>query len=125
MIIDPNNPSKVADLSEEINIIPNQWGVIQTLGLFEHELKSQKTVLVPRTQEEDSLITDRNWDERNNTIRSGKGEVLPLAVPHYPVDDAITPNDIDGEVDWGSVASSGGVVRTKTLDSVRAKKMER
>src|SRR5690606_19353775 len=98
-IANPFKLGKVADLSAEINVIPNQWGVINMLGIFRDEPKSQKTVLVPRNIEQEAIITDRNWDERNNTIAGGQRDVLPLMIPHYPVDDAITPNDVDGNVD--------------------------
>ena len=121
-----NNPfqlGKVADRSDEINIIPNQWGVIQRLGIFTDDPKSQKTVLVPRTMEEEAIIQDRNWDERNNTITGGQRDVLPLMIPHYPVDDAITPNDVDGVVDWDALMQGGGNVLS--VDKVRVEKMER
>lgn len=123
-IANPFQAGKLADLSQEINIIPNQWGVIQRLGLFIDDPKTQKTVLVPRTVEEEALIPDRNWDERNNTIKGGERDVLPLVIPHYPVDDAITPNDVDGNVDWGRIMSGGGA-RAQSVDEVRATKMER
>lgn len=122
-IANPFKLGKVADLSAEINIVPNQWGVINTLGLFRNEPKSQKTVLVPRTTEADTILTDRNWDERNNTINGGERDVLPLIIPHYPVDDAIKPNDVDGNVDWDSLLAGGNGVLS--VDKVRAEKMAR
>lgn len=122
-IQNPFQLGKVADRSEEINIIPNQWGVIQRLGVFTDDPKSQKTVLVPRRIEEDAIMEDRNWDERNQTIAGGQRDVLPLMIPHYPLDDAITPNDVDGQVDWDSVMNGGGNVLS--IDKVRVEKMER
>ena len=122
-IANPFKLGKVADLSQEINIIPNTWGVIQTLGIFRNEPKAQKTVLIPRTTEEDAIAVDRNWDERNSAIKGGKRDVLPLVIPHYPIDDTITPNDVDGNVDWDSLMAGGNA--TLTVDRVRAEKMAR
>lgn len=122
-IANPFKLGKVVDLSSEINLVPNRWGVINTLGIFRNEPKSQKTVLVPRTEEADAVAVDRNWDERNSTITSGKRDVLPIVIPHFPVDDAITPNDIDGNVDWNSLMAGGNSVIT--LDKVRVEKMDR
>lgn len=122
-IADPNKLGKVTDLTADINIVPNQWGVVNSMNVFKNEMKSQKTVLVPRTTEQDALIPDRNWDERNNTIKGGSRDMLPVQIPHFPVDDAITPNDIDGVIDFTSLFAGGA--NTESVDKVRAAKMER
>lgn len=122
-IANPFELGRAADRSEEINIIPNRWGVINSLGLFGVERKTQKTVLVPRTREEDVLIEDRNWDERDNTMKGVQKDMLPLQIPHYPLDDAITPQDLDGTLDWSAITSGGN--NLLTLDRARATKMER
>lgn len=122
-IVNPNNPNRVVDLSAEINIVPNQWGLYNTLGLFQNEYKNQKQVLIPRTTEVETVLEDRNWDERNNAIAKGERDMLSLVIPHFPVDDAITPNDVDGAADWDSVLQGGNNILT--VDKVRAEKMER
>ena len=43
-----------------------------------------------------------------------------LKIPHFPLDDAITPNDIDGIVRAGSLAE---FAELETVASVRADKM--
>lgn len=122
-IANPFELGRAADRSEEINIIPIRWGLVNSLGLFQHRYGTTKTALVPRTTEEDVLIEDRNWNERDNAMKGIERDVLPLQIPHYPLDDAITPQDLDGQIDWRSITSGGnGLV---TLDSVRAEKMER
>lgn len=122
-IANPFQLGKVADLSAEINVIPNQWGIINSMGLFRNEFKSQKTILVPRKKEEESILVDRNWDERNSVIVGGARDVLPVVVPHFPADDAITPNDVDGMVDWDSLMAGGNA--PMTVEKVRMEKMER
>lgn len=122
-IANPFALGKVADLSGSINIIPNQWGLINQLGLFRNESKTQKTVLVPRKTETIAVLTDRNWDERNNAIKGGSRDVLPVVIPHFPVDDAITPNDVDGQIDWDSLMAGGN--STLSVEKVRMEKMER
>ena len=121
-----NNPvqfGKVVDLSSGINIIPNQWGLMQRLGLFTHQYNRTKTVLIPRTTEGEHVLQDRNWDERNPSISGGAKDWLALPIPHFPVDDAITPNDVDGNIDWASVITGG--TQLETIESKRAEKMER
>lgn len=122
-IANPFQLGRVTDLSAEINIIPNQWGVINSMGLFSNEYKSQKTVMIPRTTEVDIVLEDRNWDERNSVMSGGSRDVASFVIPHFPADDAITPNDVDGNVDWNSLLQGGNAV--ETVDAVRAKKMAR
>lgn len=120
---DPRAYGKAVNLSDSINIIPNNWGLIQKLGLFEHKFSSQKTILIPRTTEGENILEDRNWDERNPSLAGAQRDYLPLQIPHYPVDDAITPNDVDGNIDWNAVIR--GSLTLETVEQKRAEKMER
>jgi hypothetical protein len=122
-ISNPFVPGKAVDLSSSINIIPNQWGLIQQMGLFRNEYKSQKVVMLGRSTEADHLLVDRNWDERNSNIVGRQNEWLPVAIPHFPVDDAITPNDVDGVIDFEALMA--GQDNILSIAKVRAEKMER
>lgn len=117
---DPNNANRAVELTEALNVIPNQWGLINQLGLFTNYYKTQKNILIPRYTEGDVLLEDRNWDERDSTIISGSRDELAVKVPHFPVKDAITPNDIDGVVNWNDIRNG---VDLETVASVRARKM--
>lgn len=120
-IANPFKLGELTDLTSQINIIPNHWGLINQLGIFRSEMKSQKTILVPRKTETVTILEDRNWNERNQAITGGSRDVLPLAIPHFPVDDMILPTDIDGKVDWDSLLQGGNA--GLTLAPVRADKM--
>lgn len=122
-----NNPTqfgKVVDYSGDIKLIPNQWGLVNALGLFKHEYGTQKTLLISRSEEAEHLMVDRNWDERNPSIAGGKKDWITFPIPHYPVDDAILPQDIDGNVDMATLLTTGGM-NLETVATVRAGKMER
>jgi hypothetical protein len=118
--INPANVNQIVDLSETINVIPNSWGLFNQLGIFETELKSQKTVMIPRTTWDEGLIPDRNWDERNNASRGPTRSYLTAAIPHFPLDDSITPNDIDGKVAFDLNPLVGEL---ETVAATRARKM--
>lgn len=122
VIANPLDLGRAVDLSEEINIVPNTWGLFQTLGVFTNEPKSQKTVLIPRTTEIEAIAVDRNWDERNSAVRGPDRDVLALPIPHFPVDDAILPNDVDGMIDFESLLQGGNTL--DTIPQVMARKME-
>lgn len=122
-----NNPSqfgKAVDYSGSINLVPNRWGLMQSLGLFNHKYGTQKTILIARNTEQEHLMVDRNWNERNPSITGGQKDWITLPIPHYPVDDAILPDDVDGVLDFDTLTANGGV-KLETVETARAEKMER
>lgn len=120
IVYNPLNLNGVADLTNTINVIPNEWGLFNQLGIFNVERKSQKTIMVPRFETSENLVTDRNWDERNNMSTPEVRSYLTAKVPHFPLDTAIYPNDIDGVVDWNNVFAG---IQLETVASTRARKM--
>lgn len=117
----PQDFNRVVDLSETVNIVPNNWDLFNQLGIFDVERKTQKYVLVPRTTWNEGLIPDRNWDERNSASRGPSRSYLTANIPHFPLDDAITPNDIDGVVSWENVFAG---IELESISSTRVRKMK-
>ena len=120
IVLGRQNPGKVVDRTDSLIVIPNTVGITNALGLFEDTYSTQKTVEITRTTRGSHLLEDRNWDERNQTIAGRESDSLLLKIPHFPLDDAITPNDIDGIVRAGSLAE---FAELETVASVRADKM--
>ena len=117
----PSNLNKAVDRSSELMIVPNAWGLFNQLGIFTPEYKTQKEILVPRIEWNESLIPDRNWDERNNASRGPSRSYVSAQIPHFPLDDAITANDIDGVVRFEDIFAGPEL---ETVASTRARKME-
>ena len=120
LVINPNDRTKVVDRTDSLIQIPNTVGITNALGLFTPTFSSQKTVEITRTKRGSTLLEDRNWDERNQTIAGRQRDSLLLKIPHFPADDAITPNDIDGIVSANSMAEAAGL---ESVANVRADKM--
>ena len=120
IVLDRQNLGKVVDRTDSLIVIPNTVGITNALGLFEDAYSTQKTIEITRTTRSSHLLEDRNWDERNQTIAGRESDSLLLKIPHFPLDDAITPNDIDGIVRAGSLAE---FAELETVASVRADKM--
>lgn len=120
IVINPAQPGKVVDRTDSLLRIPNTVGITNALGLFTEDPRSQKNIEIVRTTTRSHLLEDRNWDERNQTIAGRESDSLLLKIPHFPADDAITPNDLDGVLQAGSLAES---VELETVASVRAQKM--
>jgi hypothetical protein len=120
IVLDRTNLGKVVDRTESLIVIPNTVGITNALGLFQDDYRSQKNIEIVRSTKKSHILEDRNWDERNQTIAGRQHDSLLLKIPHFPLDDAITPNDIDGIVQAGSLAE---FAELETVASVRADKM--
>lgn len=120
IVLDRNNPGKVVDRTESLIVVPNNVGIVGPLGLFNDDYRTQKNIEIVRSTKRSHILEDRNWDERNQTIAGRQSDSLLLKIPHFPLDDAITPNDIDGIVQAGSLAE---FAELETVASVRADKM--
>ena len=120
IVLDRTNLGKVVDRTESLIVIPNTVGITNALGLFQDDYRTQKNIEIVRSTKRSHILEDRNWDERNQTISGREHDSLLLKIPHFPLDDAITPNDIDGIVQAGSLAE---FAELETVASVRADKM--
>lgn len=110
---------EVSDWTQEVSSIPNQWGTIGRLGLFSPEPVAEHVVVFEEITKDGNLIVDRVRGERAAVGRDYSRKLHTFAVPHFPYDDYISPQDIQGKRAYGS---AGGV---ETLEAVRLRKMER
>ena len=113
-----NRPYEMVDYTDECLLIPNQWGLLNTLGLFSQEGVAQNTVTFDKTARTLGLLEDTVRGER---VRWNKGETSQLHsfyIPHFTLDDRILPEDIQDKRKVGSTDA-------ESLDNVRMKKLER
>lgn len=121
IIRDLANPFKVSDWTEELLVVPNQYGMIQQMGLFDVEGVATHSVSFEEINQSLGLIGDRPRGERNNVSKDYTRKIRSYAIPHFPLDDAIKPTDIQGKAAYGG--SGAGI--PEVLDQVRARKIER
>lgn len=121
IIRDLANPFKVSDWTEELLVVPNMYGKIQQMGLFDVEGVATHTVSFEEINQSLGLIGDRPRGERNNVSKDYTRKIRSYAIPHFPLDDAISPRDIQGKAAYGG--SGNGT--PEVLDQVRARKLER
>ena len=110
------NGFKVTDLTEELVSIPNEYGLINQLGIFEVEPVTQHTITFENTNRVIGLIGDKVRGERNNVSKDGTRVMRSYSIPHFPLDDYITPQDVQGQRAYGEEA----VERT---EAVQARKL--
>lgn len=121
IIRDLVNPFKVSDWTEELLVVPNMYGMIQQMGLFDVEGVATHSVSFEEINQSLGLVGDRPRGERNNVSKDYTRKIRSYAIPHFPLDDAISPRDIQGKAAYGG--SGTGV--PEVLDQVRARKLER
>lgn len=112
------NNFELQDYTEELLLIPNQWGLINELGIFRNEAVTQHSVIVESSEGTLGLIKDRVRGERNTVNRNRTRTTRSFPIPHFPLDDRISPEDIQGKRAYNS---ADGV---ETVDAVRMRKME-
>lgn len=114
-----NDNFKVTDWTEELVTIPNTWGTIGRLRIFEEVPVAATSVTFEETAGVIGLIGDRVRGERNNVSKDQERKVRSFVVPHFPLDDAILPKDLAGVRAYG--AANGEV---DPLVAARVRKMQ-
>lgn len=112
------NAFEVQDWTQEINVIPNQWGTIGQMGIFREESVAEHVVVFEEITKDGALIVDRVRGDRATVGKDASRKLHTFAVPHFPYDDAISPQDLQGKRAYGSEG-------VETLEAVRVRKMER
>lgn len=114
-----SNNFEVQDYTQELLTIPNTWGTIGQMGIFAEESVTGPTVIFEEITKDGALIIDRVRGERATVNKDYTRKIHTFAVPHFPYDEAIMPQDIQGKRAYGSMNEA------ETLAAVRARKMER
>lgn len=113
------NAFEVVDYTEELLLIPNQWGLINEMGIFAEESVSQHSVTIESVEGTLGLITDQVRGARNLVNKDDTRKLFSFAVPHFPLDDYVTPQDVQGKRAYGNANAA------ETTDAVIARKLAR
>ena len=114
-----SNGFQVQDFTQELNVIPNQWGTIGQFGIFQPEPVAASSVVFEEIIKDGAVIVDRVRGERGTVGKDYTRKLHTFAIPHMPYDDAIYPKDLV------AVRAYGSADEQETLAAVRARKMER
>lgn len=118
LVLNRNDQTRWVDLTDTLVQTPNNVMITDILG-FQDVYSTQKKIEIRRTKNKNIILTDRNWDERHNVTVGGARDALQLSIPHFPADDGITVNDVDGVVQANSIQEA------QTLESVGAVRLEK
>jgi hypothetical protein len=117
-----DKPFELVDYTQELLLVPNKWGLINELGIFSNEPVSQHSVTVEATQGTLGLVTDQVRGSRNTQNSDDTRNLRSFPIPHFPLDDAIKPQDIQGKRAYGSadMAETEAAVTARKLERIRS-----
>lgn len=110
------NAFEITDLTEELVSVPNTYGLINDLSLFRSEPVTQHTVTVESNGTTLSLLTDYQRGARAPVGKDEGREIRAFPIPHFPADDYLGPQDLQGKRAYGSDAA-------ETEAAAKARKM--
>lgn len=112
---------EVSDWTEELVLVPNQWGRLAADGLFQEEGIETYTVQFEQTTKDGAIIVDKVRGERADANKEQGSLIRAWSVPHFPYDDYITPSDIKGKRAYGTASDEEqlALVRARRLARIR------
>ena len=116
-----NGQFELVDYTEELLIVPNSWGLVNSLGIFNDQGVAESTITVEKLSTSAGLILDKVRGQRSTQNNADKAELHSFPVPHFPLDDYITPQDVQGKRAYGQPngADTLALVRARKLDRIR------
>lgn len=88
-------------LTETINVPAYETGRPAQLGIFTDEPIATTYVRIGVAEDEITIIPDRERGGETNFNMRGDRQEVPILIPHFPLDDKITPSDIQNILAWG------------------------
>lgn len=114
-----DKPFELVDYTEELLLVPNKWGLINELGIFRSEPVAQHSITVEARAGTLAAISDQVRGARNLVNKDDNRNLRSFPIPHFPLDDMVSPNDLQGKRAYGSADAA------ETEAAVIARKLER
>lgn len=116
-----DRPFEMVDYTEELLLVPNTWGLINSLGIFSEQGVTQHSINVEISSGTISVIPDQVRGARNTVNRDDTRSIRALSIPHFPLDDYISPEDIQGKRAYGNPdqAETEAAVIARKLKRIR------
>lgn len=114
-------PFELVDYTEELLLVPNQWGLINEMGIFRKESVAQHSITVESSSGTLAVIVDQPRGTRNSVNKDDTRSLRSFAIPSFPLDDYITPQDVQGKRAYGSpdAAETEAAVIARKLQRIR------
>jgi hypothetical protein len=108
-------PFTAVSLTEAINIVPNQYGRINELGLFRNEPVPTTQIAVRIDNGILNLLPTRERGAPPSYGMPTKRNMRSFIIPHIPHEDQVTAGEVQDVI-----AAGGGVINANVLENVAA-----
>jgi hypothetical protein len=118
------NPAfSMASLTAAINLIPNRYGRLESLGLFPIKPVRTRQVVVEEMHGVLNLLPTLPPGSPGTVGKRGKRAMRAFIVPHIPHDDVVLPEEVQGIRSFGSETDTESVagVLARHLETMRNK----
>lgn len=88
------NGFEVTDLTQELLLVPNTWGLVGELGIFSTDSVAHNTITLESMAGTLGIVGDKARGERNNVNKDETRKIYSFSLTHHPLDDYVTPQDI-------------------------------
>lgn len=119
LVRSPNNNFELVDLTAAVRNLPIQYGTFNDMGIFTEQSVSADTVMFQENTVDGALIVDRVRGEKNLVNKDGTRVLHTFAVPHFPLDDYISPKDLKEKSNYDNFTEE------EQMDAVRMRKLMR
>lgn len=115
------NAFEVVDVTGELQLIPNSWTLLNDSSLFSEEFLSTNTVTFEEQSQTLGLIGDQFRGAKPQANKDDNRKIRSYPIAHFPVVDAIKPEDIQGKRAYGSndMAETEAAVLARKMQRIR------
>ena len=111
-------PYTATDLTDQINVIPNRYGLMQELDLFLAEGSTSTIVEMRYENKTPRVLPAMERGAPSTPMLSETGKTIFIEIPHFPAEDLITPKDLQD-----ILVVAGRTKRHITLEEEVAKRL--
>ena len=114
-----DNPSfSMSALTAAINILPNNYGLMESMGLFPAKPVRFRSVVVEEMNGILTLLPTMPVGSPGTVGKRGKRKLRSFAIPHIPHDDVVLPEEVQG------IRAFGSETEVQTVASVMAEHLQ-
>ena len=119
-MLDPfdTNAFNLVSMVSAINILPNKYGLLNSMGMFPIKGVPTRTILIEEKNGVLNLLAPKPVGSPGQMNDMGTRTVRSFAIPHIPLEDVLTPAEYEGIRAFGQESSFA------TLASIVAEKLQ-
>jgi len=111
-------PYTAFDLTEQVNVVPNMYGLVNELNLFPSEGSTSTIIEIRYVNGALRVLPVKERGSAATPMKADSGKTIFVECPHFPSLDLITPKDLQDVL-----VIVGGTKQPKTLEDRVAEKL--